>query len=65
MTPSADPHHYQGLLDAIVVDSTDALAAQQIPIPVFATATLMMSLDDRIRLARFVLEDHARALPHR
>jgi LPPG:FO 2-phospho-L-lactate transferase len=64
MTPSAIYQHYRGLLDAIVVDSADAQAAQQIPIPVFATATLMISLEDRIRLARFVLE-RARALPHR
>jgi LPPG:FO 2-phospho-L-lactate transferase len=64
MTPSAIFEHYRGLLDAIVVDSADADAARQVPIPVFATATLMISLEDRIRLARFVLE-RARALTHR
>jgi LPPG:FO 2-phospho-L-lactate transferase len=61
MTPGAIYEHYQGLLDAIVVDSADAHAARAIPIPVFSTATLMTSLDDRIRLARFVLE-RARSL---
>jgi LPPG:FO 2-phospho-L-lactate transferase len=64
MTPSAIYEHYQGLLDAMVVDSADAHAAKPIPIPVFSTATLMSSLDDRLRLARFVL-DCARSLPRR
>jgi LPPG:FO 2-phospho-L-lactate transferase len=64
MTPSAIYEHYRGLLDAMVVDSSDAGAAHQIPIPVFATATLMSSLEDRIRLAQFVL-DRARSLPRR
>jgi LPPG:FO 2-phospho-L-lactate transferase len=64
MTPSAIYEHYRGLLDAIVVDSADAQGAEQVPIPVFVTATLMISLDDRIRLARFVL-DRARSLTHR
>jgi LPPG:FO 2-phospho-L-lactate transferase len=64
MTPTSIYEHYHGLLDAIVVDSGDADAAQQIPIPVFSTATLMSSLDDRLRLARFVL-DCARSLPRR
>jgi LPPG:FO 2-phospho-L-lactate transferase len=62
MTPGAIYEHYRGLLDALVVDSADAHAARDLPIPVFATATLMTSLDDRIRLARFVLE-RARSLP--
>lgn len=61
LTPGAIYAHYRGLLDAIVVDVADADIAAELPIPVFATATLMTSLDDRIRLARFVL-DSARAL---
>ena len=64
MTPTSIYEHYHGLIDAIVVDTDDADAAQQIPIPVFSTATLMSSLDDRLRLARFVL-DCARSLPRR
>ena len=64
MTPTSIYEHYRGLIDAIVVDSGDADAANQIPIPVFSTATLMSSLDDRLRLARFVL-DCARSLPRR
>jgi LPPG:FO 2-phospho-L-lactate transferase len=64
MTSTSIYEHYRGLIDAIVVDSGDADAANQIPIPVFSTATLMISLDDRLRLARFVL-DCARSLPRR
>jgi LPPG:FO 2-phospho-L-lactate transferase len=64
VTPGAIFEHYRGLLDAIVVDSADAHAAREMPIPVFATATLMTSLEDRIRLAQFVLE-RARSLPRR
>ncbi len=47
--------HYRGLLDGLVVDSSDAAAASQLPIPVFAAPTLMKTLEDRHRLARFVL----------
>ena len=61
MTPTSIYEHYRGLLDAIVVDSADAHAAAEIPIPVFSTATLMSSLEDRLRLARFAL-DCARSL---
>jgi LPPG:FO 2-phospho-L-lactate transferase len=64
VTPGAIYEHYRGLLDALVVDSADAQAAREIPIPVFSTATLMTSLEDRVRLARFVFE-HARSLPRR
>jgi len=64
MTPTSVYEHYQGLIDALVVDSADADAANHIPVPVFSTATLMSSLEDRLRLARFVL-DCARSLPRR
>jgi LPPG:FO 2-phospho-L-lactate transferase len=47
--------HYAGLIDALVVDTVDAADAARLPIPTFATQTLMKTLDDRIRLARFVL----------
>ncbi|MGB8694147.1 MAG: 2-phospho-L-lactate transferase [Steroidobacteraceae bacterium] len=59
--------HYRGLIDALVVDTADAAAATTaapgIGVPVFATATLMSTLEDRIRLARFVL-DRAAQLRH-
>ena len=48
--------HYRGLLDGLVVDTSDASAASRLPLPVFATPTLMKTLEDRHRLARFVLE---------
>jgi LPPG:FO 2-phospho-L-lactate transferase len=64
LTPGAIYEHYRGLLDAMVVDRADADSAAGLPIPIFATSTLMTSLDDRIRLARFVL-DSARTLSHR
>lgn len=46
--------HYEGLIDAFVVDAADAglaIAGMQVA----ATPTLMRSLDDKQRLARFVL----------
>lgn len=48
--------HYRGLIDALVIDATDAAAAAGLEVPAYATRTLMTTLDDRIRLARFVLE---------
>jgi LPPG:FO 2-phospho-L-lactate transferase len=62
MTPVSIFEHYRGLIDALVVDSVDADAAGRLPIPTFSTATLMTTLDDRLRLARFVM-DCARNLP--
>jgi len=47
--------HYRGLIDGLVVDSADAAAASQLPLPVFSTPTLMKTLEDRLQLARFVL----------
>ncbi|MEI8297193.1 MAG: 2-phospho-L-lactate transferase [Pseudomonadota bacterium] len=47
--------HYAGLIDALVIDTIDAPHAAHLPIPAFATQTLMRTLDDRVRLAEFVL----------
>jgi LPPG:FO 2-phospho-L-lactate transferase len=47
--------HYEGLIDALVVDTVDAADAARLSIPTFATPTLMKTLDDRVRLAEFVL----------
>ena len=55
-TPFAIYDHYRGLVDALVADGTDAAAVSQIPVPVFLTNTWMRSLDDRMGLARFVLD---------
>jgi LPPG:FO 2-phospho-L-lactate transferase len=60
-SPEAIAAHYQGLIDGLVVDTADAAAAARMPIPVFTTGTLMKTLEDRMRLAGFVL-DCARAL---
>lgn len=62
MTPDSIFEHYRGLIDALVVDTVDANTASRLPIPTFSTATLMTTLDDRLRLAQFVLEC-ARTLP--
>jgi LPPG:FO 2-phospho-L-lactate transferase len=49
--------HYGTLLDGYVVDAADDDAAAQLaPLPVRAAPTLMNNLDDRIALARAVLE---------
>lgn len=59
--------HYRGIIDALVIDEQDAAVAADIDVPVFATRTLMRSRDDRVRLARFVLDcaGRLRATPTR
>jgi len=57
--------HYRGLIDALVVDTADAGAASRIPVPVFHTPTLMQSVEDRVRLAHFVLECARAVRPRR
>jgi len=59
-SPAAIAAHYGGLLDALIVDAGDAGAAAGLSKPVFSTDTLMRSLEDRVRLARFVLDTVAR-----
>lgn len=46
---------YEGLIDALVIDHADAPAAALTGIDVVAAPTLMVSLEDRERLARTVL----------
>ena len=53
-SPQAIFEHYRGLADALVIDASDVHAASRVPVPVFATNTLMSSLGDREALARFV-----------
>ena len=55
-SPEAIATHYGGLLDALVVDTVDESAASRLPLPTYATPTLMKTLEDRVRLAHFVLE---------
>ncbi|QJP13407.1 2-phospho-L-lactate transferase [Starkeya sp. ORNL1] len=47
--------HYEGLIDGLMVDALDADVEVPAGMRVFAAATLMRSLDDRIYLARTVL----------
>lgn len=48
--------HYRGIIDALVIDEQDAHAGQGLDVPVFTGRTLMRSLDDRVALARCVLD---------
>jgi LPPG:FO 2-phospho-L-lactate transferase len=47
--------HYDGLLDALVVDAEDAAAAGTLPIHASVATTLMQTLDDKTGLARHCL----------
>jgi LPPG:FO 2-phospho-L-lactate transferase len=47
--------HYAGLVDGIVIDSSDAADAASLDIPVHVTQTLMRSAEDKRNLARAVL----------
>jgi LPPG:FO 2-phospho-L-lactate transferase len=54
-TSSAIARHYDGLIDGLVIDESDASDADGIGVPVTVTRTLMKDLDDRRRLAQAVL----------
>ena len=56
MTPTSVAHHYEGLLDGFVADEQDALDTAEIGVPTLCTATVMVTLEDRERLAREVLQ---------
>jgi LPPG:FO 2-phospho-L-lactate transferase len=53
--------HYAGVVDALVIDRLDAADIASLSLPALATATLMNTLEDRVALARDVL-DFAREL---
>lgn len=54
LTTASIAAHYTGLIDALVIDRSDAdLISHEIPI--FSASTLMRSLQDRTSLAAFVL----------
>jgi LPPG:FO 2-phospho-L-lactate transferase len=48
--------HYRGLLDGVVLDEKDAHLAQRLQVPSKSCNTLMLTLEDRERVARNVLE---------
>ena len=47
--------HYRGLIDGLVIDTTDGADRTQADLPVTVTNTMMRSVEDRERLARDVL----------
>jgi len=53
--------HYDGIIDGMIVDRIDAADAAALPVATLATATLMRTPEDRVNLARDVL-DFARRL---
>jgi LPPG:FO 2-phospho-L-lactate transferase len=55
-SPLAVVEHYRGLIDGFVLDARDASVAEQIQLPVQTCDTLMLTLDDRERVARCVTE---------
>jgi LPPG:FO 2-phospho-L-lactate transferase len=55
-SPTTIAAHYRGLIDALVIDTSDSAFAADIDVPVYETGILMRNLEDRMRLAKFVLE---------
>jgi LPPG:FO 2-phospho-L-lactate transferase len=48
--------HYQGLIDALVVDVSDANEARDVPVQSFVAPTVMTTMEQKIRLARDVID---------
>jgi LPPG:FO 2-phospho-L-lactate transferase len=55
-SPYAIVEHYRGLIDGFVLDSRDAALAERLGLPVQTCDTLMLTLEDRDRVAAAVLE---------
>jgi LPPG:FO 2-phospho-L-lactate transferase len=55
-SPLAIVDHYEGLIDGFVLDSRDASILSQIPLPARTCNTLMLTLEDRERVASAVIE---------
>ena len=51
-TALAVADHYQGLIDGFIVDQTDAELVEQFNLPTISTPSVMVTLQDRIDLAR-------------
>jgi LPPG:FO 2-phospho-L-lactate transferase len=47
--------HYHGLIDGLIIDTSDAADADWLGVATLASQTLMNTLDDRVNLARDVL----------
>jgi LPPG:FO 2-phospho-L-lactate transferase len=59
-TPAAIAAHYRGLIDGLVIDHADREWLDRCGCPTLVTATLMKTLDDRVRLASETLSFAAR-----
>ena len=55
-SPHAIVEHYRGLIDGFVLDSRDAAMAERLGLPVQICDTLMLTLEDRDRVAAATLE---------
>jgi LPPG:FO 2-phospho-L-lactate transferase len=64
-SPLTVAEHYDGLLDGFVLDERDARFAARLNVPARMCDTLMLTLEDRERVARCVLELAATAHPRR
>jgi LPPG:FO 2-phospho-L-lactate transferase len=60
-TNASIARHYDAFIDGLALDRADAADAASLPVAALATATLMNTLEDRVGLARDVL-DFARTL---
>jgi LPPG:FO 2-phospho-L-lactate transferase len=60
-TNASIARHYDGIIDGLIIDRTDAAGGTALRVATLATATLMNTLEDRTGLARDVL-DFARKL---
>ncbi len=59
-TATAIARHYRGLIDGLVLDHADAGDADGLGLPAAVTGSVMNSLEDRVALARAVLDVAAR-----
>jgi len=48
--------HYQGLIDALVVDVSDESEARDLPVHTFVVPTVMTTIEQKIQLARDVID---------
>jgi LPPG:FO 2-phospho-L-lactate transferase len=55
-TNASIARHYEGIIDGLIVDRIDAADAAALPVAALATATLMNTLEDRVGLARDVID---------
>ena len=54
--PSAVAGHYGDLIDGFILDEQDVALDGTLPVPTVVTRTVMITLEDRIALARSTLD---------